>query len=94
MPRIQRSHLPRLVFADLPGQNRAGYESPDQRHELRSLPDRKFSGLHLMCLMYAGFKRVAPEHEVQMDLNDPFPTALQMHKNGRGQTMTLHCQLN
>jgi hypothetical protein len=40
------------------------------------------SGLHLMCLMYAGFKRVAPEHEVQMDLNDPFLTALQMHKNG------------
>jgi len=48
------------------------------------LPSRKFSGLHLMCLMYAGFKRVAPEHEVQMDLNDPFLTALQMHKNGEG----------
>jgi hypothetical protein len=44
----------------------------------------QLSGLHLMCLMYAGFKRVAPEHEVQMDLNDPFLTALQMHKNGRG----------
>ncbi len=42
------------------------------------------SGLHLMCLMYAGFKRVAPEYEVQMDLNDPFLTALQMHKNGEG----------
>ena len=37
-----------------------------------------------LCLMYAGFKRVAPEHEVQMDLNDPFLTATQMHKNGGG----------
>lgn len=36
---------------------------------------RELSGLHLMCLMFAGFKCVAPEHEVQMDLNDPFLTA-------------------
>lgn len=37
-------------------------------------------GLHLMRLMYAAFKRVAPEHEVQMDLNDPFLTALQVYR--------------
>ena len=37
-----------------------------------------------MCLMYAGFKRVAPEQDVQMDLNDSFLTALQMQKNGEG----------
>ena len=66
------------------GRNGLDYASPDEKYELRALPDRKFSGLHLMCLMYAGFKRVAPEHEVQMDLNDPFLTALQMHKNGGG----------
>lgn len=67
------------------GRNGLDYASPDEKYELRALPDRKFSGLHLMCLMYAGFKRVAPEHDVQMDLNDPFLTALQMHKNGAGQ---------
>jgi hypothetical protein len=50
----------------------------------RVLAFRELSGFQLMCLMYAGFKRVAPEHEVQMDLNDPFLTALQMHKNGEG----------
>ncbi|HAF14827.1 MAG TPA: hypothetical protein DCK99_14255 [Blastocatellia bacterium] len=66
------------------GRNGLDYAAPDEKYELRALPDRKFSGLHLMCLMYAGFKRVAPEHEVQMDLNDPFLTALQMHKNGGG----------
>jgi formylmethanofuran dehydrogenase subunit A len=60
--------------------------APDEKYELRALPDRKFSGLHLMCLMYAGFKRVVPEHEVQMDLNNPFLTALQMHKNGDHQS--------
>ena len=67
------------------GRNGLDYASPDEKYELRALPDRKFSGLHLMCLMYAGFKRVAPEHDVQMDLNDPFLTALQLHKNGEEQ---------
>ncbi len=64
------------------GRNGLDYAAPDEKYELRALPDRKFSGLHLMCLMFAGFKRVAPEHEVQMDLNDSFLAALQMHKNG------------
>ncbi|MCX6910882.1 MAG: tetratricopeptide repeat protein [Verrucomicrobia bacterium] len=64
------------------GQQGLDHASPDQKYTLRSLPGERFSGLHLMCLMYAGFKRVAPDHEVQMDLNDPFLTALQMHKDG------------
>ncbi len=62
------------------GRSGLDYASPDEKYELRSLPDRKFSGLHLMCLMYAGFKRVAPEHDLGMDLNDPFLAALNLHK--------------
>ena len=64
------------------GRNGLDYASPDEKYELRSIPDRKFSGLHLMCLMYAGFKRVAPEHDVGMDLNEPFLTALQLYESG------------
>jgi hypothetical protein len=60
------------------GRGGLDYASPDEKYELRSLPERKFSGLHLMCLMFAGFKRVAPEHDVQMDLNDAFLTALEL----------------
>jgi len=66
------------------GRSGLDYASPDEKYELRTLPDRKFSGLHLMCLMFAGFKRFAPEHDVRMDLEDSFLTALQMHKNGEG----------
>jgi hypothetical protein len=47
-----------------------------------SLPDEKFTGLHLMCLMYAGFKRIAPEHDLQMDLDAPFLAALEMFQKG------------
>ncbi len=64
------------------GRNGLDYASPDEKYELRSIPDRKFSGLHLMCLMYASFKRAAPEHDVGMDLNEPFLTALQLYESG------------
>lgn len=64
------------------GRNGLDYSAPDEKYELRTLPERKFSGLHLMCLMFAGFKRVAPEQDVGMDLNDPFLTALQIHQDG------------
>ena len=64
------------------GRNGLDYASPDEKYELRALPDRKFSGLHLMCLMYAGFKRISPQHDVGMDLNDPFLTALQLYESG------------
>jgi hypothetical protein len=65
------------------GRNGLDYAAPDEKYELRSLPDRKFSGLHLMCLMFAGFKRVAPEHDVGMDLNDSFLAALSLFENGK-----------
>ncbi len=51
------------------GRNGLDYASPYQKYTLKSLPDEKFSGLHLMCLMYAGFKRIAPDHDLHMDLN-------------------------
>ena len=63
------------------GRNGLDYASPDEKYELRSIPNRTFSGLHLMCLMYAGFKRVAPEQDVGMDLEEPFLNALQLRQN-------------
>jgi len=56
--------------------------SPDQKYTLKSVPDEKFSALHLMCLMFAGFIRIAPEHDLHLDLNEPFSTAPEMFENG------------
>jgi hypothetical protein len=64
------------------GRNGLDYASPDQKYTLKSLPGEKFSGLNLMCLMYAGFKRIAPEHDLQMDLDEPFLIALEMFEKG------------
>ena len=74
------------IEAGLVGRNGLDYASPDAKYSLKSLPDEKFTGLHLMCLMYAAFKRVAPEHDLQMDLHEPFLTALEMFQNGKSQT--------
>lgn len=65
------------------GRNGLDYSSPDEQYQFGSLPGRTFTGLHLMCLMYAGFKRVAPEHDLHMDLNEPFLTALAMFQHGQ-----------
>jgi hypothetical protein len=32
--------------------------------------------------MYAGFNRIAPEHDLHMDLEEPFLTALEMFQTG------------
>ncbi len=66
----------------LVGREGLDYAAPEEKYELKSIANRKFSGLHLMCLMYAGFKRVAPEQDVGMDLNEPFLTALRLHQSG------------
>ena len=41
-----------------------------------------FSGHQLMCLMFAGFKRIAPDQETGMDLNEPWVAALELFNSG------------
>jgi hypothetical protein len=64
------------------GRSGLDYASPEPIYTLKSLPGEKFTGLHLMCLMYAGFKRIAPEHELGIDLHEPFLKALGMFQRG------------
>ena len=64
------------------GRSGLDYASPEPKYTLKSLPDEQFTGLQLMCLMYAGFKRIAPEHDLGVDLNEPFLTALELFQQG------------
>jgi hypothetical protein len=61
------------------GQNGLDYADSSKKYRLQTLAGESFSGLHMMCLMFAGFKRFAPEHDVSMDLEEPFLTALQLY---------------
>jgi tetratricopeptide (TPR) repeat protein len=53
---------------------------PSQKYQLRSLPGR-YSGLHMVCLMYAAFKIIAPEQDVGFDLSKEYARALEMKRN-------------
>jgi hypothetical protein len=60
------------------GRKGLDYSSAEKKYTLRTIPGESFSGLHLMCLLHAGFKRIAPDIDSGMDLEEPFLTALQM----------------
>lgn len=64
----------------LMGQEGIDYASPDARYSLKSIPKTKFSGLELMCLMYAGFKQISPEMDAGIDLGTEYQQALGIWK--------------
>ena len=66
----------------LAGREGLDYASPEKKYRVRALPGETFSGLEMMCLMHAGFKRLAPGEDTGMNLDEPFLTALELF-NGR-----------
>jgi Tfp pilus assembly protein PilF len=66
------------------GQSGLNYASTDKKYTLRTIPGESFSGLELMCLMHAGFRRIAPEMETGMDLDEPYLVALEMFELEKG----------
>jgi hypothetical protein len=54
-----------------------------QQYQLQSLPGR-FSGLHMVCLMYAAFKIINPAADIGFDLADDYALAQQMNRDPRG----------
>lgn len=60
------------------GQQGINYSNPQRLHHLDSLPGESFSGLELICLLFAGFKRLYPETDTGIDLDEPFLKALEL----------------
>jgi hypothetical protein len=60
------------------GESGINYSDPDRRYTLKSLPGESFTGLELMCLLFAGLKRLYPDTDTGMDLNEPFLKALEL----------------
>jgi hypothetical protein len=46
------------------GQHGLDINDPREKHVLRALPMRTFSALELLCIMYAGFKRIEPGMDI------------------------------
>lgn len=62
------------------GQSGLDINDPDQKYSLRTLPGR-FSGLHLLAIMYTGFKQIDPTAKVA-DFDAEYQMALQ-YKDGK-----------
>jgi tetratricopeptide (TPR) repeat protein len=55
-----------------------------QKYQLRSLPGR-FSGLHMVSLMYAAYKIISPGQDVGFDLSNEYALALEMRRQKKGE---------
>jgi hypothetical protein len=62
------------------GMDGLDYASSDQKYTLQSIPGRKFSGLHLMALMYVGFKQIAPDRDTGIPFESEYRQALVFHR--------------
>ena len=51
--------------------------SPEQKYTLKNM-EGNFSGLHLVCLQYVAFKKLAPEQNIGFDLSVEYRTALKL----------------
>ncbi len=57
------------------------YTDPDKTYLLNSIPQKEFSGLHLLCLMYTGFKLIEPDLDTGLDFADAYKMALDVHNS-------------
>ena len=53
---------------------------PQETHVLRALPGRVFSTLQLICIMYAGFKRIEPGMDIGVDLGEEWGMAERLER--------------
>jgi hypothetical protein len=66
--------------AALAGKDGLDYGDPDKRYHVPAYGEEMLSGLEVMCIMYAAFKRVAPERDISIDLHDAYAKALALHE--------------
>ena len=55
------------------------YTSSEPLYTLDSIPGEAFSGLHLLCLMYVGFKITDPTIDTRLDFEDAYNLAKKLH---------------
>jgi hypothetical protein len=72
--------------AALAGREGLDYGSPEKKYQVPAYGPESLSGLEVMCLMFAAFQRVAPQHDIGIELHDAYQKALAIHeekKRGR-----------
>ncbi len=62
------------------GMNGIDHTTPGKTYTFKAYPGETFSGLHLLCLMYVGFKLYDPSINCGLDFAEAYEMALQAHK--------------
>lgn len=77
--RMPRDEVQKIAFEiAILGQSGLDTNDSAQKYTLRSLPGR-FSGLHLLSIMYVAFKIVVPDRDIGFDLSKEYKAALDLH---------------
>lgn len=80
--KMTREEVQKVAFEiAIIGQRGLDTNDPAQKYSLKSLPGN-YSGLHMVCMMYVGFRKIAPEHSIGFDLSKEYETAMSMHRGG------------
>jgi len=61
----------------LKGRSGLDINDPQKKYQIISMPGT-FTGLQLVCYMYVGFRLIAPERDVGIDLSDEYSVALRL----------------
>ena len=62
------------------GMNGIDHTTPGKSYTIKAYPGETFSGLHLLCLMYVGFKLYDPSVNCGLDFAEAYEMALEAHK--------------
>jgi hypothetical protein len=55
-------------------------DNPDKKYSLKSIPDKKFSGRHLLAYMYTAFKEFEPDMDTGIDLDKEYEQAKELYE--------------
>lgn len=71
-----------LISSEIAMKGRSGLDINDssKKYDLNSLKG-EFSGLELVCIMYVGFKKIAPGLDMGIDLSNEYDLALRMYES-------------
>ena len=76
--KMDRKQVQQVAFeVAMAGQRGLDTNDPAQKYTLRILPGR-YSGLHMVSLMYAGFKAIDPTYSIGFDLSKEYEVACSM----------------
>jgi len=76
---MPKSEVQRITFEiAMLGSRGLQVNDPAEQYQLNSIPG-KFSGLHLLCIEYVGFKIIDPSVDLGFDLSAEYAAACKVH---------------